>query len=163
MDAALAYDRAAQQYNKPAHSFNFSSDIFSPVTGADAVATDATRTADAVSTPHCVTASAETEDNTAPNVMSAANTATPVPVPTTPIVASESKFAPEVIVVGSRVEALWDEQTEYYQGVVESLNEDGTYDILYDDGDRELNVKPQHARLSHLTFATRVKVSVGNI
>ena len=61
--------------------------------------------------------------------------------------------------VGSRVEALWDEQTEYYQGVVESLNEDGTYNILYDDGDREQNVKPQHARLSHLTFRTRVKVS----
>lgn len=161
LDAAMAYDRAAQQYDKPAHSFNFSSDIFSPANGADADGVaDATPTTDAVSTPHSLTARAETEDDTAPNVMIATNTATPVRVPTTPVVASESKIVPEVIVVGSRVEALWDEQTEYYQGVVESLNEDGTYNILYDDGDREHNVKPQHARLSHLTFGTRVKANL---
>ena len=44
--------------------------------------------------------------------------------------------------IGDRVEARWDGRPEWFPGKVIAMNDDKTYDILYDDGDDELNVKP---------------------
>ena len=44
--------------------------------------------------------------------------------------------------IGDRVEARWDGRPEWFPGRVIAMNDDETYDILYDDGEDELNVKP---------------------
>ena len=44
--------------------------------------------------------------------------------------------------IGDRVAARWDARPEWFPGKVIAMNDDKTYDILYDDGDDELNVKP---------------------
>lgn len=48
---------------------------------------------------------------------------------------------------GSVVEAKF-QGTEWFRGHVVKINEDGTYDIAYDDGDREFFVSPELIRLS---------------
>ena len=42
--------------------------------------------------------------------------------------------------VGTRIEARYEAGDEWYAGVIEVAHEDGSYDVLYDDGDRETNV-----------------------
>ena len=42
--------------------------------------------------------------------------------------------------VGARVEARYEAGDEWYAGVIEAAHEDGSYDVLYDDGDREAHV-----------------------
>ena len=37
--------------------------------------------------------------------------------------------------------ARWEGQSEWYPGKVEKANDDGTYNIAYDDGDREERAK----------------------
>ena len=41
---------------------------------------------------------------------------------------------------GDRVEAKLKGWTKYYKGKITSVNRDGTYDILFDDGDRKSKV-----------------------
>ena len=42
---------------------------------------------------------------------------------------------------GDRVEAKVSGWTKYYKGEITSENRDGTYDILFDDGERKSGVK----------------------
>ena len=42
--------------------------------------------------------------------------------------------------VGTRIEARYEAGDEWYAGVIEGAHEDGSYDVLYDDGDRETSV-----------------------
>ena len=44
------------------------------------------------------------------------------------------------LAVGTRVEARYEAGDEWYAGVIEAAHEDGSYDVLYDDGDREAHV-----------------------
>jgi hypothetical protein len=57
-----------------------------------------------------------------------------------------SEPEPEVK-VGSRVEALYQRGTVWYDAVVTKLRSDGTFDVLYDDGDTELRVKRKNIRV----------------
>ena len=47
----------------------------------------------------------------------------------------------EPISQGQKVEARYKGKAKYYSGVVTKVNRDGTFNIRYDDGDRESNVK----------------------
>lgn len=48
---------------------------------------------------------------------------------------------------GSRIEALFQgEGEDWYLGVVLKVNDDGTYDVEYEDGDTELGVEPDAIR-----------------
>ncbi len=51
------------------------------------------------------------------------------------------------IKVGSRVEALYQRGKVWYDAVVTKLRSDGTFDVLYDDGDTELRVKRKNIRV----------------
>ena len=53
------------------------------------------------------------------------------------------EHANRVYVIGDRVEARWDGRPEWHAGKVIAMNDDKTYDVLYDDGDDELNVDPK--------------------
>ena len=48
--------------------------------------------------------------------------------------------------VGEKVEAKWQRGSSYWPGKISSVNSDGTYDIDYDDGDKDTNVKTIHIR-----------------
>jgi len=50
--------------------------------------------------------------------------------------------------VGSKVEAVYDGRGEYFPGKITAAHADGTFDILYDDGDREDRVPPGRVRLT---------------
>ena len=52
----------------------------------------------------------------------------------------------EAISVGASVEARYKGKAKYYSGVVTKANRDGTFDIRYDDGDRESRVKRSFIR-----------------
>ena len=41
---------------------------------------------------------------------------------------------------GNFVEARWRGKRKYYSGWVQNINDDGTFDVQYDDGDFEHNV-----------------------
>ena len=60
--------------------------------------------------------------------------APPPPPPAAPAPAPEPLFA-----VGARVEAQFEGGDEWYAGVVEAVDGD-TYNVLYDDGDREIGI-----------------------
>ena len=49
--------------------------------------------------------------------------------------------------VGSKVEARYKGWSTYYSGVISGLQSDGTYNIDYDDGDKETNVAPELIRV----------------
>ncbi len=65
--------------------------------------------------------------------------------------------SPEVVVastplvqfkIGDRIEARYRGlSARHYPGKITKVNEDGTYDILYDDGDSERNAKAEHIRV----------------
>lgn len=46
-------------------------------------------------------------------------------------------------VVGEKVTANYGGQGTFYSGVISAVNEDGTFDIAYDDGDREQSVREE--------------------
>lgn len=48
--------------------------------------------------------------------------------------------------VGDKVEARW-KGGSYYKGTIAAVNADGTYNINYDDGDKESNVKEMNIKL----------------
>ncbi|KAK3250907.1 hypothetical protein CYMTET_39741 [Cymbomonas tetramitiformis] len=41
------------------------------------------------------------------------------------------------VTVGTRLEGFWEDDDEFYLGVMKSFNEDGTAHVVYDDGDEE--------------------------
>ena len=47
---------------------------------------------------------------------------------------------------GAKIEALYKGKKHWYTGAVDKVNADGTYDVIYDDGDTEKGVKPEHIR-----------------
>ena len=50
---------------------------------------------------------------------------------------------------GDHVEAKLDGWTKYYGGKVTGVNDDGTYDILFDDGERKRGVSKDRLKLKH--------------
>ena len=46
----------------------------------------------------------------------------------------------EGLALGTRVECLYGNSSNYYWGKINWINEDGTFDILYEDGDQEFGV-----------------------
>jgi len=49
--------------------------------------------------------------------------------------------------VNMRIEARFKGRTRFWPGVITAINNDGSYDILYDDGDKEKRVKERFVRL----------------
>jgi len=67
------------------------------------------------------------------------------------------KFSPETLgylvdlcsmefILGEKVEALYNNGSTWYKATVQVCNADGTYDLLYDDGDRSSNVQTSQMR-----------------
>jgi hypothetical protein len=55
--------------------------------------------------------------------------------------------AEEGLVVGVKVLAKWKSMRgKEYKGFVETINDDGTFNIIFADGDRNLNVEPERIR-----------------
>ena len=54
--------------------------------------------------------------------------------------------AAEALAVGAAVEARFRGDVEWFPGKIDGVNEDGTYVVAYDDGDREENVNPALVR-----------------
>ena len=50
--------------------------------------------------------------------------------------------------VNSRVEANFGNQGRYYGGVISAANDDGTFQVQYDDGDFEASVLRSNMRIS---------------
>ena len=71
--------------------------------------------------------------------------APPPPPPAAPPPAPEPLFA-----VGARVEARFEGGDEWYAGVVEAVDGD-TYNVLYDDGDREIGIVAAFMRMEGST------------
>lgn len=59
---------------------------------------------------------------------------------------TETEDETDEIKEGDRVEARFKGGAKYYPGKITRVNRDGSYAILYDDGDRELRVKPSFVR-----------------
>ncbi len=51
------------------------------------------------------------------------------------------------LIVGSRIEARFRGGNKFYPGIITSCQDDSTYSVLYDDGDREHGVKKTNIRL----------------
>ena len=54
-------------------------------------------------------------------------------------------------------EARFRGDVEWFPGKVDGVNEDGTYAVAYDDGDREENVNPAFVRAAPKPAAKRAK------
>ena len=68
------------------------------------------------------------------------------------------------ICVGSKVEGNFGGTGQWYSGKVEAVHGNGTsFDLLYDDGDRERGVKPENVRLSAAGTETSPATSVGSV
>ena len=48
--------------------------------------------------------------------------------------------------MSDKVEARFKGGKDWYSGKINKINRDGSYGVLYDDGDRELRVKPENIR-----------------
>jgi len=59
-----------------------------------------------------------------------------------------SGSGPGLLEVGDEVSADHEELGEYYDGTIVKVNEDGTFDIDYDDGDEEEGVKKEYIKKS---------------
>lgn len=82
--------------------------------------------------------STTTNSNTAPVTPVTVTNVNSAPL-TAPIVVAKYK-------VGDKIEALWKGRS-YYKGTIAALNADGTYNINYDDGDKESNVKEENIKI----------------
>ena len=70
-------------------------------------------------------------------------TAAPAAAPTAPAAAPASVGG---LTVGATVEARSLEWTSFYPGKIEGVNADGTFAILFDDGDKDPSVNPKNVR-----------------
>lgn len=50
--------------------------------------------------------------------------------------------------VGDKLLVQWREQGSCYGGVIRTVNADGTFDIVYDDGIKERSVAPDRVHLT---------------
>ena len=72
--------------------------------------------------------------------------------------------APVVVVVekskkrrrGDRVEAKVKGWTKYYGGEISRVNDDGTYDIKFDDGERKRGVKTVRSKVTKMIRTTLI-------
>ena len=48
---------------------------------------------------------------------------------------------------GAKVEAKFGGKGKWYPGTIEAVNADGTFAILFDDGEKEPSAKPEDVRL----------------
>ena len=55
--------------------------------------------------------------------------------------------------IGDQVEAMYRKNHQWYPGYISAVNADGSYDVVYDDGDYEKNVPSEFARKVQLTIA----------
>ena len=62
---------------------------------------------------------------------------------------------------GDRVEAKLKGWTKYYKGKITRENRDGTYDILFDDGERKSKVMCQYNHLKEKKKTTKKKTKRG--
>ena len=63
---------------------------------------------------------------------------------------------------GSKVEARYRGKSRYYPGVVRRENRDGTFDIDYDDGEKEMFVAVELIRLLDAPSNVATKLCVGD-
>jgi hypothetical protein len=63
-----------------------------------------------------------------------------------PAVALSSSAANDVLHEGTAVEARYKRRERYYTGSIARVNSDGTYDINYSDGERELSIAAEYIR-----------------
>ena len=64
-----------------------------------------------------------------------------------PLGALASSGAADGLVAGAKVEAKFGGKGKFYPGTIEAANSDGTFAILFDDGDKEPSAKPEHIKL----------------
>ena len=57
--------------------------------------------------------------------------------------------------VGEKVEAKWSKGASYYPGEISCRNADGTYNIQFEDGDKDENTKSEHIRRPEIKSAGR--------
>jgi cytidine deaminase len=67
---------------------------------------------------------------------------------------SRSKPAAAVLLEGDKIEARYRGRERYFPGVVRRANRDGTYDVDYDDGEKELGVLAEYVKLASATAGT---------
>ena len=65
-----------------------------------------------------------------------------------PITLNEESAIKDILKVGSRVEARYRGKSRYYPGSISKIRLNGTYDIDYNDGEKELSVPRELIRLS---------------
>jgi hypothetical protein len=52
-----------------------------------------------------------------------------------------------VLEVGAVIQALFQGKGDtWYRGRISKVNKDGTFDVVYSDGDKEYSVEPEHIR-----------------
>src|SRR5204863_20230 len=68
---------------------------------------------------------------------------------------SPSREREEAIRVGSKVEGRYRGREKWYPGVVTRVNSDGSYDIDYDDGEKETRVRREYVRLIEVYGSSR--------
>jgi PUB domain/Agenet domain len=61
---------------------------------------------------------------------------------------SSSRTAAVELVAGDKIQARYRGRERYYSGTVRRVNCDGTYDINYDDGEKELSVAAEYVKLT---------------
>ena len=59
--------------------------------------------------------------------------------------------------VGDHIEALWEGGEDHYPGIITCVHSKGTFDVLYDDGDRESEVPGNRICFKELKVGTRVE------
>jgi hypothetical protein len=60
--------------------------------------------------------------------------------------AGSRQESPPIFRVGTPVEALYKGKDKYYKGKIARIHADGTYDIDYDDGDKETKIPGRNIR-----------------
>ena len=67
---------------------------------------------------------------------------------------------PTLFVVGSRVDALYDDDFSYYPAVVRACHADGTFALDYTDGDKAERVPAASMRLRDLENTLRIQAEM---
>ena len=92
-----------------------------------------------------------------------AESAADIQLLSSPVSSSSSSSYGAAYSVGQRVEGRWKLSTEYFQGVITSVNDDGTYGVEFDDGCCESNQSADSLRTTTpLQSATVGSLSVGD-
>ena len=58
---------------------------------------------------------------------------------------------------GRRVEATWNEGRLFYPGTIVRANNDGTYVIHFDDGDKDRKANPKNIRIAPIAGRSRIR------